>query len=332
MGKIKAAVIGCGGVHNVHAKVLSNLDTAELTAVCDIIPEKAEKSSREYGAKIMSFEEILGDQSIQSVHICTPHFLHAEMAIRSMEAGKMVLLEKPLALNLNEAKQVKSTEQSTNAHFGVCFQNRYRPVVRKMHELIQGGSLGRLLGGKAFVTWKRDDAYYKSVDWRGSWEKEGGSLLINQTIHTLDLLQWLFGGVRDVSGIIDHHVFGHVIETEDTAELRLITNSGCPILFYATTGYAEDSAVLIEVIAENAKLRSEEDLTIIWKNGAKETITEEQAAGPKAYWGVQHETIIRDFYRSYIEGEKFAIGASEAIKTMEILDMIYNNPAINRCK
>ena len=332
MEKLKTAIIGCGSIHNSHAKVLTNLDNVELEAVCDVIPEKAEISSKEYGAKIMSFEDILSDESIQSVHICTPHFLHAEMAIKSMEAGKLVFLEKPLALNLAEAKQVLSVSQSTNAHFGVCFQNRYRPVIRKMNELMGGGSLGKLLGGRAFVTWKRDDAYYKSVDWRGSWAKEGGSLLINQTIHTLDLLQWLFGGVSEVTGAINHHVFGHVIETEDTAELRFISNSGCPILFYATTGYAEDSAVFIDVITENAKLHSEEDLTITWKDGAKEIITEEQAAGPKAYWGVQHETIIKDFYRSYLEGEKFAIGASEAIKTMEILDMIYNNPEINCCR
>ena len=331
MEKIKTAIIGCGGIHNTHAKVLTNLDLTELTAVCDIVAAKADASSREYGAKVMSFEDILNDGSIKSVHICTPHFLHAPMAIRAMEAGKMVLLEKPLSTNIGDAENVLSVSRRTNAHFGVCFQNRYRPVVRKMYDLMRDGRLGKIIGGRSFVTWKRDDAYYKSVDWRGSWKKEGGSLLINQTIHTLDLLQWLFGGVQDIAGSIHHHVFGHIIETEDTAELRFTAKSGCPVLFYATTGYVEDSAVFIEVIAENAKLRSEEDLTIYWKDGAKETVTEAQAAGPKAYWGVQHEALIADFYRSYINGEPFAIDAAEAIESIKILNKIYNDPAINRC-
>ena len=330
MEKIRVAIVGCGGVHNTHARVLKSLDTAELVAVCDNVPARAEASSERYRTGIMSFEDILADKSINSVHICTPHYLHAPMAVRAMEAGKMVLLEKPLSINMEEAGEVLAVSKRTNAHFGVSFQNRYRPVIRKLYEMMRNGDLGEIYGGRAFVTWQRDKAYYTSVDWRGSWQREGGSLLINQTIHTLDLLQWLFGGVNDVKGTIRRHVFGSTIETEDTAELRMITHAGAPVLFYATTGYVEDSAVLIDIVAENAKIRCEDDLIIRWKNGDREVISEKQASGPKAYWGLMHDALIEDFYLTYINGERFPIGAEEAIKTMEILNKIYKNPEINK--
>ena len=332
MEKIRVAIVGCGGVHVNHARAIVSNKSTELVGVCDIVPARAEASSKEFGGAVMGFDEILGDGSIKSVHICTPHFEHAPIAVKAMEAGKMVMLEKPLAVNLSQAEEVLAVSQRTKAHFGVCFQNRYRPVIRNMYDLMRDGKLGKILGGRAFVTWKRDAAYYKSVNWRGSWQREGGSLLINQTIHTLDLLQWLFGGVSDVKGTISRHVFDGVIETEDTAELRLISNQGCPLLFYATTGYVEDSAVFIEVVAENARLHCEDVLTINWKDGRKEVITEEQASGPKAYWGVQHTTLINDFYDTYLKGEKFPIDASEAIQTMRLLDKIYNDPKINRCR
>ena len=331
MSKIKAAIVGCGGVHNVHAQTLKKLDTTELVAVCDNVASKAEASSEKYGAEIRKFEDILNDSEIKSVHICTPHFLHARMAIQAMEAGKMVLLEKPLATSLKDAEMVLATSVEKSAHIGISFQNRYRPVIRKAYDMMRDGSLGKILGGRAMVTWMRDAAYYQSVDWRGSWKREGGSLLINQTIHTLDLLHWLFGGFREITGSISRHVFDGIIETEDTAELRFMTESNRPVLFYATTGYIEDSAVFIEIAAENAKLRIEEDLKITWKDGRTETLTEEQASGPKAYWGVQHEALIADFYRSYIEGEKFSIDVSEAINAIRMLDKIYNDPAINHC-
>ncbi len=334
MDKFKVGIIGCGGIHKVHAEILNKLENTELVAVCDIVPDRAAASAKAYGVPsyCTDYMDIINDPKIQSVHLCVPHYLHAPMAIAAMQAGKAVLTEKPLATSLSDAERILAVQKKTGAHTGVCFQNRYRRLVQKLNSMIENGELGEIYGGRAFINWCRNEEYFTASGWRGSWKTEGGSLLINQCIHTLDLLQWMLGGVKQVNGMIGHHFFGNVIETEDTAELRLTMNSGIDMLFYATTGYCEDSFVLIDIVAEKAHVRLEDDLYVTWNNGAKETFEENHATGEKAYWGNTHINLISDFYDKLQKGEPFNISVEEGLKTIRILDAAYTNPNINKTR
>lgn len=330
--RIKTAIVGCGGIHHVHAKELLALEGVELALLCDIRPEAAKASSQLYRAPYCTdFNDVLADKDIGAVHFCTPHFLHAPMAIAAMEAGKAVLLEKPLATTLADAVKVAETQKRTGAQMGVCFQNRYRPVIQRLRDYVRDGSLGKVLGGRAFVTWSRDEAYYTTSDWKGRWATEGGCLDINQMIHTLDLLQWMFGEFSDIKGTIRRHKFTGIIEAEDTAELRLSHEDGADILYYATSAYCEDSCVFIEIVFEKGRVRVEEDLKLFAEDGGIETFAEEIVDDKKkVYWGNGHKMLIADFYRCLLNGEPFPIGPEEGLKTMRMLDRIYHDTEINK--
>ena len=333
MEKIKAAIVGCGGIHKRHSAAVKAIDNTELILVCDNVQAKAEASALENGcAWTTDYKEVLANKDVQVVHFCVPHYLHAQMAIEAMEAGKAVLLEKPLGITSEEGEKVIEAQKKTGAFFGVCFQNRYRPVINKLKDIMNSEEAGEITCGRAFVTWFRTDAYYNQADWRGTWAQEGGGVLINQTIHTLDLLQWIFGGidVGTVNGTIANNFFKGVIEVEDTAEIRMQTNDGKVILFYATNSYTDNSQVIIDVICENVHLRAEEELTVKWKDGRTEVFTEAQATGEHAYWGLDHETLIRDFYAKFAAGEKFPIDAPEAFKALNIIDKVYTDSGMRK--
>ncbi len=328
MEMIKVAIVGCGGIHKRHSAAIREIEGTQLILVCDTDEEKAKASAQENNcAWTTDYKRVLANEEVQVVHLCLPHYLHASMSIEAMEAGKAVLLEKPLGMTSEEGRSVIETQIRTGAFFGVCFQNRYRPVINKLRSIMNSDEAGEVLCGRAFVTWARTDAYYKSASWRGTWAQEGGGVLINQTIHTLDILQWIFGGLdaKKIKGSISNHSLSDVIEVEDTAEIRMVTSDGKVVLFYGTNAYAENSHVLIEVICENVTLRAEDELTVRWSDGRVETYTEEQATGAHAYWGLDHETLIRDFYAKYAAGEKFEIDAQEAFKSLDIIDKVYKS-------
>jgi UDP-N-acetyl-2-amino-2-deoxyglucuronate dehydrogenase len=333
MDKIKVAIVGCGGIHKRHSAAIREIEGTQLIVVCDTDEERAKASAQENNcAWTTDYKEVLANKEVQVVHLCLPHYLHASMSIEAMEAGKAVLLEKPLGMTSEEGRSVIEAQKKTGAFFGVCFQNRYRPVINKLKDIMNSDEAGEILCGRAIVTWARTDAYYKSASWRGTWAQEGGGVLINQTIHTLDLLQWVFGGIdaEKVKGSISNNSLGGVIEVEDTAEIRMVTNDGKVVLFYGTNAYTENSQVLIDITCENVSLRAEEELTVRWNDGRVETFTEEQATGAHAYWGLDHETLIKDFYAKYASGEKFEIDAEEAIKSLDIIDRVYKNSPLRK--
>jgi predicted dehydrogenase len=320
-------VIGCGAISSVHFEAIRACPEAELYAVCDIDRERAEKTSEKYGCRYYTdYLEMLLDEEIDAVHICTPHYLHAPMAIAAMKAGKHVLCEKPMAIKALDAQEMIKVSEETGKQLGICFQNRCNTTSERIRELIDSGKLGAVLGGKAFVTWHRDEAYYASGEWRGSWEKEGGGVLINQSIHTLDLLQWFMGNPAKIKGSIDTRYLKDFIEVEDTAEAAILFKSGISGLFYATNGYCVDSPVSIELVCEKGLIRLDEELVIKYDDGKTEHMTNsDKATGKKAYWGSGHKALINDFYKSLAFGKKFAIGGREAIITLKLINGIYES-------
>jgi predicted dehydrogenase len=324
MKKTGVAIIGCGAISSTHAEAVVETDSAKLLMVADIDTKKAETLANKYGCDYTTnYKELLRNPDVQSVHLCTPHYLHAPMAKAFMEAGKHVLVEKPMGINFQECEELNEISRQTRCYLGVCLQNRYHATTAKMKELVDCGKMGRILGARAFVTWMRDKAYYEQSQWRGTWGREGGSLLINQAIHTLDLLQWLMGEIKDVRGSVATHFLSETIETEDTAEALLLFESGARALFFASNAYVSNAPVYLELECEEGTMILNGALTINWKDGRKTLLEDTTRNGYKAYWGIGHKYLIQDFYHCLNSGKPFPVNGVEGSKAIRIIQKIY---------
>jgi UDP-N-acetyl-2-amino-2-deoxyglucuronate dehydrogenase len=327
MKTIKTAIIGCGAIHGTHVDAIACNPHVKLAAVVDIDEARAEASALKYGCDYYTdYKELLKQEDIEVVHICTPHYLHAPIAIDAMKAGKHVLTEKPMAINAADAEEMIRVSELTGKKIGICFQNRYNTTSERIKELLESGDAGKILGGKAFVTWHRDEKYYAGGDWRGTLDKEGGGVLINQAIHTLDLLQWFIGDVETLKASIDTRLLNNVIEVEDTAEATIKFKSGATGLFYATNCYCTDSPVFIELMCEKAHIRLESELTIKYANGETEVVMDcDKATGDKAYWGCGHKALINDFYGRLVNGTEFGVEGEQGITAVKLVNAIYKS-------
>lgn len=324
--KLKAAVIGCGTISERHLESILSAG-AELVSVVDIDENKAREKAEKYGCRFyVDYHEMLMDPQIDVVHILTPHYLHAQMAIDSMKSGKHVLTEKPMAITTEDAQRMIDVSGRTGRRLGVCFQNRYNPTSLKAREFLTSGKAGNILGAKAWVTWHRDEAYYAQGGWRGTWEKEGGGVLINQSIHTLDLLQWFMGDMDRLKGSCYTSLLEKTIEVEDTACAVIQFKNGASGLFFASVCYPENSPVGIEIVLSDAVVRLEGDLTIAWNDGRTERYSDKDLnLGEKSYWGLSHKRLISDFYNKLLSGGHFELDGSEGIKALKIVKAIHRS-------
>jgi predicted dehydrogenase len=324
-GMTTAAVIGCGDVSVVHFEAIEALDGSELVAVCDVDPDTAARAGERYGVpSFAGHSELLTALRPDVVHIATPHDQHVQPAIDCLSAGVNVVVEKPVAHTPGEAERlVAAAEQPGAPKIAVCYQNRYNATSQAIVDLLASGELGSVIGGSATVCWSRRPAYYESRPWRGRLERSGGGVLINQAIHTVDLLQWLLGEVTDVRGRASRLAIDG-IDVEDTAQIVLDHRGGARSVFFATNANATDSPVTLEIVTEGAELFLRRDLTVQYADGRVEVVRERQAAsGGRAYWGISHRLLIADFYARLVEPEPFWIGPREAAKSLDILSRVY---------
>lgn len=325
MTGLKAAVIGCGDVSGVHFEAIAKLDGASLVGVCDADPERLAVAVAAYGVPGFSDHlSLLEAVRPEVVHICTPHDQHASVAADCLERGVNVIVEKPLAHTLAEGRRLVEAAAEGAAKIAVCFQNRYNATAQAMHGLLSSGELGAVLGASATVMWQRSADYYLDRPWRGAWAGGGGGLMMNQAIHTVDLLQWLVGDVVSVSGHASTRFLGDTIEVEDTAEFVALHANGARSAFYATLANAYNAPVSLEVVTEKAVLSLRGDLTVTHGDGRVEVISERTSeSGGRSYWGVSHELLISDFYARLGDEGAFWIDPAEAEKSLKIVKEIY---------
>jgi UDP-N-acetyl-2-amino-2-deoxyglucuronate dehydrogenase len=325
MEKLNTAIIGCGTIFGVHAAALQQIPETHLAAVVDIDAAKAAVEAKRYGCKsYTNYRQMLQDGRIRAVHICTPHYLHAEMTIAALQSGKHVLVEKPMAIALTDAKAMIDVARKTGKRLGICFQNRYNPTSIRIKKILASGRAGKILHAKAAVKWHRDAAYYQKDGWRGTWATEGGGVLINQAIHTLDLLQWFIGDIASVTGSIATTSLKNVIEVEDTAQAVFTFKNGVTADFFATNCHPVNAPVELEIECERLTLKLAGDLTIETQEGKVAKVAEiTRRTGRKAYWGNSHETLIRDFYQSLCTGECFAIDGPAGRTALQMVQAIY---------
>ena len=214
---MKTAIIGCGKVGHIHAAALRDLPLSEFTAVCDHDAGRAAAFAAQYRVRpYTDAAAMFREAGIEAVVICTPHPLHAAPAILAASHGVHVLVEKPLAASLEDCDRMIEAAAKHGVRLGVVSQRRFFEPVRRMKAAVDAGRIGRpILGTVMMFSW-RDEAYYRSDPWRGKWSTEGGGVLINQSPHHLDILQWIMGPIAEISG--EWANLSHpYIEVEDTA-------------------------------------------------------------------------------------------------------------------
>ncbi len=322
---LKCALVGCGSIAQVHARALSEMPEARLLAFADLLPERAQAMAEKYGGKAYgSLDELLTHEQIDVLHLCTPHYLHTPMAQQAADLQINVFTEKPPVIDRDQWAQFNRLEDKVRV--GICFQNRYNGSTRALKALLDSGEAGEVLGSRGFVTWRRDAAYYTESGWRGALATEGGGALINQAIHTLDLMAYLLGPGQVLGASLSNRHLKGVIEVEDTLEAALDFGNKRG-LFYAATDYSLDAPILFELSCENATLRLEgERFTRFWRDGRieQEDYTAQDPTVPgKAYWGSSHRRCIEDFYRCVQSGRRFMNDISGVSNTVELMLSLY---------
>ncbi len=329
MRKIRTAIIGCGNIYQTHATVLEQLsDRVDVVAVCDTKPDRAEAAAKRFGAVAYNdYRSMLEDPGIEAVHICTPHYLHAQMVLDALEAGKYVLSEKPMAVSDDEAERIIEADDRYPGHYCLVFQNRYNDSSVRLKQILDRGDYGKVLGIRGLVDWCRGEDYY-SDDWHGRKALEGGGVMINQSIHTLDLLIWLSGSpVRKVSGTVSNITHQGIMEVEDTASARIDFQNGTVGFFQATVSYGIDSDVEVEVTTEKGTLLLKKDYLYLLQ-GTNVTSLVNPAAmsnGGKAYWGTGHLRQITRFYECMANGQPFDIDAREGYKAFQVVQALFRS-------
>lgn len=324
----RVGIVGCGGIAGVHTWALKQIEGCRICALCDVVPERAKQLAGICGvseeAVFCDFDRMLEDAKMDVLHVCTPHYLHVPMAVKALEAGISVFMEKPAAMNEKQLMQLKHACESSAAHLGVCFQNRYNKSTAEIDKIVHSGELGEVIGGRAFVTWRRDGDYYAAADWKGKWETEGGGVLINQAIHTLDLLLRYLGEPTRVEASLHNHHTEAEIEVEDTVEAWMEFGGGKRACFYASNGYVTDAPVILELQCEKGRITLQEQTVLVSDNRQVRLIECKELEGiGKSYWGSGHLACIRDFYSCLDSGEDYSNDIAHVMSTMETTIKIY---------
>lgn len=352
--KLKTAVIGLGKVADFHARALSRLPQSQFTACCSSKKEKAELFGQKYGIKgYTDVTEMVCAEKIDAAIICTPHPFHRTPAINAMEAGAHVLIEKPFASSLEDCDAMLEASKKYGKQIGVISQRRWFRPVQRVREAIDLGKIGKPVLGTVNILGWRDEKYYSSDPWRGTWDGEGGGVLVNQAPHQLDLLQWFMGEIDELYGIASNlnHPY---IEVEDTANAIikfksgaigniLVSNSQKPGIYGkvhihgsngASVGVQTDGGAMFVAGMSNIL---EPPVNDIWTVPGEEMLLQEMVkedaefflslANPMDYF---HERQIEDFLSALIENRKPLVTGEDGRITVEIFTAIYRSTRDNK--
>lgn len=323
-------IIGCGFIAKKHATAIEAIEGAKLVAVSDKIPGNMTYYKEEYDAvPYEDSEEMLKRDDLDIVSICTPTGLHAMLAIQAAEAGKHVILEKPIAMRLEEADSIIEACRKNNVKLSIVHPNRYRPVVKELKKILDSGALGKISHANAIVNWNRNQAYYDQSPWRGTKAGDGGALM-NQAIHNLDLLLWFMGDVQEVFSMEATRL--RDIEAEDVSNGLVKFKTGALGLIQAsTTVYPKNYEESITLFGESGTIKiggsnalyfehiEVKDMNESKKNELIESVKEEP-------WGKPgHQHIIEDMIKAVKEDTEPAINGEEGRRSLELVLAMYES-------
>jgi predicted dehydrogenase len=339
MDKVRIGVVGIGGMSGCHLKNLETTRNVQLTAVCDIVKEKADKAAAaRHCAAYYDHRKLIQDKVCDAIIIVTPHYDHTTIGIAALKAGLHVLVEKPISVHKADCERLIAAYTNKKLVFSAMFNQRTDPHYRKIKQLIADGTLGQLDRINWIITnWFRTEAYYASGGWRATWAGEGGGVLLNQCPHNLDLWQWMFGMPDRVRGFCR---LGrkHTIEVEDEVTAYMEYKSGCTGVFITSTGEAPGTNRL-EVAGEHGKLVYEDGQIKFTRNEISANTflktSKEAFASPSTWnieiptsggYGGQHAEILQNFIDAIVSGKPLMAPAVEGIRSVELGNaMLYSS-------
>ena len=347
MKTFRVGIIGCGTIFPMHAQSLRQLTAhssqltakrPELVAVCDIEKSRAVRAAKKYHCNYYTdYKKMLDAECLDSVHICTPHYLHKSMVIEAARRGINVLTEKPMGLNPSEAREEIASTRKNNVTFSSIMQNRFNPGSCLVKKRVEDGSLGKLKAAKLVLAYHKPDSYYKKSDWKGRLAREGGGVVIDQAIHYLDILRWISPAPIDYIEAKTAKRMHSFINVEDSAEGVIKFKDGFYACFYLINYYSYDNDPEIEIDCQKGRVNIIKDSADIWyfKGGTEKAAPKKDeyidyGDGVRDYWGYCHYNQIKDFYDSLRTGKKPAITGEDALKTQELVWAIYESAKKNR--
>lgn len=340
--KLKVAIIGCGRIFTMHSssiEVLKKEGLVELVAVCDIKKERADACAKEYNCKAYySYQELFENEKLDAVHVCIPHYMHPVVSKYALSHGVNVLCEKPMAINYNDGVECVDIAKKNNLVYSIIFQIRFNDSVKFVKQRLDDGKLGKVLSARSILTWERPDSYYGESDWKGTWDKEGGGVVIDQAIHSIDIVNWLVNSKPKTiySSIANRN--HKIIEVEDSAEGLIKYENGTLYAFYCMNNYAVNEPIEIMLQCEKGKvILTYENAYIYYSDGTKESIVANADEDKKFYgedvvdyWGFAHLKQIKNFYGAVLGTEELLISGEEALKIQKIICSIYESGKLGK--
>ena len=326
---LKVGIIGCGCIFTMHATSCDHLDNAILVGVCDIKKDRADAAAAKYNVNAYyDYKELIEKEKPDIVHVCVPHYLHPIISRYALEHGVNVLCEKPMSIRYEDGLENVRIAKEKGLKYGIIFQCRYNNTSKLVKENLENGKLGKVISARVVLTWSKPDSYYSLSDWKGTWDKEGGGVIIDQAIHSLDLANWF---INDEPIEVQAHLSnrGHsIMEVDDTGEGFIRYKNGATLSFWAMNNYGCDDAIEIRLFCENGKVTmSYDDVLIAFNDGTNLTTCTQNDGiyyeNGKDYWGFQHIRQIADFYRAVEEDRQPQISGEEALKIQRLICDIY---------
>jgi len=332
---VKFGIIGTGVGANFCAKGLSMIaDTgiAKLVAVTSRREERAKEFASKWNLDFWytDYKEMLEKAPIDAVIINTPHYLHYPMTIDAIKADKHTLVDKPMAINLKEADEMINEAKKRNLKLGVNLQSRFDSTFRKIKDAVEEGKFGRMILGEATVKWFRTQEYYDNSSWRGRWATEGGGALINQAIHTIDLLLWIMGPPKYLWAQID--TVAHKIEVEDLAVAAIRFENDALGIVQGSTATYPGLPTRLEIHGTKGTAIVEGEILKRWSVLGEEEVTVEKPkeglrswARPELVPATNHAALIRDFAEAILNEREPFVNGVEGRRSLELIMAIYES-------
>lgn len=329
--KIGIGIIGTGAVAEHHIKSVRELEGCELIGLASSTQERAKVMAEKWGIRTYAdYRNMLANNDIRAVIVCTHSGNHMEPVIAAAEAGKHILVEKPLEVSLERADRMIEACDKAGVKFGCVFQNRFTPDFQLLQKAVAAGALGKLTLGNAYIKWYRSPEYYSSSSWKGTLTGDGGAALINQGIHTIDLLLAVMGEAESVFGKVK--TVAHQIEGEDLGVALISFKNGALGTVEGSTAIVPGYPERLEVYGSKGSIILEGGKVLVWDvpdmEGPASAAAEEKATGaadPMAIGHQLHKIQIADFLEAIRENRPPAVTGWEGRRALALIQKIYES-------
>ncbi len=327
---IRFGILGCGMISSAHADSITSIPDAELVGVFDMSADRCRAFADTYGVKAYgTMDALLSDDAVDAVCICTPSGFHADNALRVIEAGKHVLVEKPLALNTDDCDKIIEAAGKHGVKASVMSQLRFARTTQVLQSLVTEGALGRIVTADILMKYYRSPEYFAQSSWRGTWKHDGGGALMNQGIHGIDLLLHIMGKAKSVYGMA--RTLSHSIEVEDTASAVVEFENGALGLIQGTTSVSPGYPRVLTISGTKGTVGVTEDQFTEWSI-LDRVIPEDIQLGGEIHSGARnptdissagHRRQIEDFMDAIRDNREPLVSLADGRRTIEMITAIY---------